>query len=64
MNGNALAVARKLRGQTQTELGKAIGISQRSISKFEKNECEPSEKTLALLAKELGFPISFFLITI
>ena len=60
MKGRQLTITRKLRGKTQTDLARAVGLSQKSISKFEKEECDPSEETLKALAKELEFDIRFF----
>ena len=60
MSGSRLALARKLRGLNQTELAEAVGVTQRAISKFEKEGEGLSPSTLAKIASVLQFDASFF----
>jgi Zn-dependent peptidase ImmA (M78 family)/DNA-binding XRE family transcriptional regulator len=61
-NPQRLAFARKRRGMNMTQLAREIGIDLRSVSAYEKGEYEPKEDRLELIAKVLGFPLSFFLL--
>lgn len=45
---------RKERGFTQSDLGKRIGVSQPTVSDWEKGVTEPTVDNLRLLAVELG----------
>lgn len=60
VNPEMLTLARESRGTTQGELAKAVGVSQSNISKYESGMLVISETELALIAKELGYPESFF----
>ena len=43
------------------ELAQCIGVSERSISSYEKGEQQPEAQTLKRIAESLNFPVSFFL---
>lgn len=60
MAESRLALARKLRGMSQTALAKEVGVSQRAISKYEQEGRGLSDSTLAVIAKILGFDVAFF----
>lgn len=51
--GDRLTQLRKAKGLTQTELGKKIGISQRMIAYYEKDEAQPPGPMLIDLANTL-----------
>ncbi len=55
-----LTIARHRRGWTKNELSKKAGLSVRAISGYERGEMEPSEETLARLARVSQFPVGFF----
>lgn len=55
-----LALARRRRGLTKKALSDRVGISIRSLTRYESGLHEPSVAGLTLLANELGFPIDFF----
>lgn len=59
-NPTMLRLARESQGFTQTELGKASGIGQGTISKYEKGVTRPSEEQIAAIGEALQFPPSFF----
>lgn len=59
-NPNRLELARRRRGYSKTRLAELVGVELRSISAYEKGEFSPSPDTLAILARELRFPIEFF----
>ena len=48
--GNVLRKLRKQDGLTQTELGKALGLSYSTISMYERGEREPDFETLEIIA--------------
>lgn len=52
-NGEILKKIRKTRGINQTELAAMIGTSQQLISRWEKNDVEPSKKYLERLSMAL-----------
>jgi Zn-dependent peptidase ImmA (M78 family)/DNA-binding XRE family transcriptional regulator len=54
-----MAVARKRRALTLTNLADLTGFSTRSLSAFENGHKEPSEDTVRLLAEALGVRLSF-----
>ena len=51
--GKRLAEIRKSRGMTQTELGKAAGVSKRVIVYYEQDDAQPPGAMLADLARAL-----------
>lgn len=55
-----LALARKRRGFTKKALAASAGLSLRSVTGYESGSQEPTEATIAELAKALEFPIAFF----
>ncbi len=48
-----LAEVRRKRGMTQSELAKAVGLAQASISTLESGETKPAFETLIKLARAL-----------
>ena len=62
-NATCLTLARKRRGIKKKELAELIGISERSISAYEKGDQQPESQSLAKIANALDFPIEFFLNT-
>lgn len=60
MSESRLALARKLRGISQTDLAREVGVTQRAISKYEKQGEGLSDATLASIADVLGFDAGFF----
>lgn len=52
--GKRLAKIRKFRGITQTELGENVGLSQRMIAYYEKDDAQPPGTLLVDLANALG----------
>jgi Zn-dependent peptidase ImmA (M78 family)/DNA-binding XRE family transcriptional regulator len=60
MNGDRVRRAREIKGWTQAELADAVDVKQAAISRIEQSLLEPSEQLAAAIAKETGFPLSFF----
>lgn len=60
VNAEMIPLARESRGITQGELARAIGVSQGTISKYESGLSIPPDDDLKRIAKELGYPESFF----
>ena len=58
MIGKNIREIRKKRCLSQSELAKMIGTSQAAISKYEKEEQDPTFKTLQKIAQALGVPLS------
>ena len=58
--GEKLKKARLYRGLTLTELAEETGVSKQALSKYEKNQNEPTPSNLFALARSLNFPISYF----
>jgi transcriptional regulator with XRE-family HTH domain len=48
---------RKQKGESQTELGKAVGKSRGAVAKYEIGENEPDMDTLAKLSRHYEIPI-------
>lgn len=46
-----LKILRESKGLTQKELGKLVGVDQRTVSAWEKKICEPSYSILAKLCE-------------
>lgn len=60
-NPTRFALARKRRGIKKKDLAILIGISEKSVTGYEKGTQEPEKGTLIRIAKALNFPTSFFL---
>lgn len=52
--GDVLAIARKARGLTQSELADMVGATQPTINRYEAGDREPERETIAALANALG----------
>ena len=57
MKSNNLKVNRILKGFSQRQLAKEIGISQPNISRYEKNLQQPSEELKQRIADILELPV-------
>ena len=57
MKSNNLKVNRILKGFSQRQLAKKIGISQPNISRYEKNLQQPSEEVKQRIADILELPV-------
>lgn len=58
--GERVRHARQLRGLTQTELARRVGVSQPTIALIESGRDQPSDDVLASIALQTGFPPAFF----
>ncbi|MEU0532164.1 ImmA/IrrE family metallo-endopeptidase [Amycolatopsis tolypomycina] len=56
-----LALARRLRGLTLAELGRATGLSPQTINRWENGRQEPTPEYLGQLAEVLRLPVGFFM---
>lgn len=61
MLGKRLRVLREEKNLTQDELGKALSISQKRISNYEKDERFPDPNTLIKIANFFGVSIDYLL---
>lgn len=52
--GKNMQKARKTAGMTQMQLAERLGVYQKDISRWEKNESTPNALTLAKICKELN----------
>jgi len=57
MMGDTIYRLRKERGMSQAKLGKAVGVSNKAVSKWETYEANPDINLLPLLAKALGVSV-------
>src|ERR1700722_11745828 len=55
-----LSLARKRRGLTKKGLAELVGVTPRTILRYEIGEIAPQEETARKIAEVLGFPVSFF----
>jgi Zn-dependent peptidase ImmA (M78 family)/transcriptional regulator with XRE-family HTH domain len=55
-----VTLAREARGLTQTELARALGVSQAMLSKIEAGFKAPTDAMLARISNSLDFPEAFF----
>ncbi|KQR18049.1 MULTISPECIES: helix-turn-helix domain-containing protein [Xanthomonas] len=63
--GRRLREARQARGMTQAELGAVLGLEDENsaaprISRYERGDRMPDEKTMDALAEALGLPVAYF----
>src|SRR6266849_1468955 len=58
--GYRIRQVRELREWTQAQLAERVGVKQAAIAQIEGGRCEPSDETLAHVARVTGFPVSFF----
>jgi len=56
--GERLKIAREEKGFTQRELAIRVGLSDKSISIYEKGKVYPPIRNLLMIAKELNVSIS------
>lgn len=59
-NAACFSLARRRRGMKKKELAEHIGVSERSVSSYEKGEQQPEPSTLKRIAEALNFPEAFF----
>lgn len=59
--GNRIIEVRKMRGMTRQELGEAIGIDKRVISKYEKNQTIPSVMVANAIANALNVSLHYLI---
>ena len=52
--GERLKRARERKGLTQPQVMKAIGVSDKSISRYENNASAPDPETITELCKQIG----------
>lgn len=57
--GARLTALRVEAKQTQTEVGKTVGVSRRTISNWENGKCEPSNYHLMLFARHFGVSMDY-----
>lgn len=58
---NRIALLRKEKGMTQVSLAIALNISQKMISAYENNKCEPSINTLKQIADIFGTSVDYLI---
>ncbi|MEL1264926.1 helix-turn-helix transcriptional regulator [Pseudoxanthomonas putridarboris] len=63
--GRRLREARQARGLTQAELGAVLGLEDENsaaprISRYERGDRMPDERTMEALAEALGLPVAYF----
>lgn len=58
--GSSIKTARESRGLTQSKLSKLIGVTQATLSRFEKGALDVAPDTVTKIAQALNYPESFF----
>lgn len=61
--GERIRLAREAAGMSKTQLGSAIGTSEKAVYYYERGEREPPLDTLRLIAENTGKPLSWFFST-
>lgn len=61
MIGNRIKRARQVKGISQKELAKLLGVSIKTLVKYERNEAMPNSRVLRALAKALNVSIEYLL---
>ena len=56
--GNFIAAKRRERNLTQGQLADRLGVSNKTISKWENGKCMPDYSVIELLCKELGITLA------
>ncbi|MCL1803587.1 MAG: helix-turn-helix domain-containing protein [Eubacteriaceae bacterium] len=56
--GKFIALKRREKNLTQEQLGEIIGVSHKSVSKWETGKCMPDYSIIEILCKELGISVS------
>ena len=59
-NPKRFSLARRRRGLTKREIAESMGVSERSVSAYEKGDQEPDPSNVQRMAKALNFPQPFF----
>ncbi|MFZ2386830.1 MAG: ImmA/IrrE family metallo-endopeptidase [Polaromonas sp.] len=59
-NPKRFSLARRRRGMTKREIAESIGVSERSVSAYEKGDQEPEPFNVQRMTKALNFPQAFF----
>lgn len=59
-NPRRFSLARRRRGMTKREIAESIGVSERSVSAYEKGDQEPEPSNIQRMTKALNFPEAFF----
>ncbi|WP_029528505.1 helix-turn-helix domain-containing protein [Polaromonas glacialis] len=59
-NPKRFSLARRRRGLTKREIAESIGVSERSVSAYEKGDQEPEPSNVQRMTKALNFPRAFF----
>ena len=60
--GDNVALARKSKGLTQSELGRRIGVEGMAVSRWERGSSRPSDTNLQAVAEVLGRNFVWFFI--
>lgn len=59
-NAKRFSLARRRRGMTKREIAERVGVSERSVSAYEKGDQEPEPSNVQRIAAVLEFPEAFF----
>lgn len=57
--GNKIIELRKMRGLSQTDLGKVVGVHKNVLGKYERDEVKPSIEIATQLAKALDVSLDY-----
>ena len=59
--GQRIKELRELKGLTQAQLGELVFVTDKTVSKWEKDKSEPDSNSLVLLAEKLGVTLDYLL---
>ena len=59
-NPKRLGIARKLRMLNKTAFAQMVGVTDRTLLRWDQGTTVPTEETVEACAKALGFPRAFF----
>lgn len=60
INGKCIKLARESRGLSQSKLSELLGVTQATLSRFEKGVLTVTPETVSKMANVLNYPVSFF----
>lgn len=62
LNPEKLQKARHAKAMTQSDLARAVGLTRQAVSAYEQGTKSPEADTLGSIARELGQPVSYFIV--
>ena len=60
INGKSIKLARESRGLSQSKLSELLGVTQATLSRFEKGALTVTPEFVSKIAQALNYPATFF----